>query len=51
LQGAAFAPIRADYAAFCAVVANPDSGTIEFPNGADLSPTALFLAAKPVVPA
>ena len=51
LQGSAFEPVRTHYDVFCAVTVNPESGTIEFPNGADLSPTALYLAAKPAVPA
>lgn len=51
LQGQAFAPVRADYDVFCAVAISEDSGTLEFPNGADLSPAALYLTAKPVAPA
>ncbi|UDY34024.1 DUF2442 domain-containing protein [Dermatobacter hominis] len=50
LRGSAFEPVRADYANFLAVRVNSDSGTIEFPNGADLSPSALYLAAKPSIP-
>lgn len=38
LAGPAFAPMRDDYDVFCAVKVNTQSGTIEFPNGADLSP-------------
>jgi len=51
LRGPAFAAVRGDYDVFCAVAVNPESGTIEFPNGADLSPTALYLESKPAVPA
>jgi hypothetical protein len=51
LQGPAFAPVRADYEVFRAIAVNPESGTLEFPNGADLSPAALYLKSKPVVPA
>jgi hypothetical protein len=51
LVGPAFQAVRDDYTAFCAVRVNTESGTIEFPNGADLSPAALYLRAKPAVPA
>ena len=51
LKGPAFAPVRADYEVFRAVAVNPESGTLEFPNGADLSPAALYVKSKPVVPA
>ena len=51
LRGPAFAPVRDDYAAFCAVAVNTESGTLEFPNGADLSPAMLYLESKPAVPA
>lgn len=51
LTGPAFEPVRDDYDMFCAMAVNAESGTLEFPNGADLSPAALYLKAKPVVPA
>jgi hypothetical protein len=51
LRGPALAPARGDYDVFCAVTVNPESGTLEFPNGAGLSPTALYLNSKPAVPA
>lgn len=51
LRGPAFAPVRGDYEVFCAVTVSSESGTLEFPNGADLSPTALYLNSKPAVPA
>lgn len=51
LRGPAFAAVRGDYDVFRAVAVNAESGTIEFPNGADISPAALYLKAKPVVPA
>lgn len=51
LRGPAFATVRDDYDVFCVVAVNPESGTIEFPNGADLSPAALYLRSKPAVPA
>lgn len=50
LRGPAFAPVREDYEAFRAVSVNTDSGTIEFPNGVDLSPGALYVNSKPAVP-
>lgn len=50
LRGPAFAPVRDDYELFRAVAVNTESGTIEFPNGADLSPAALYLKSKPAVP-
>ena len=50
LRGPAFAPVRDDYATFCAVAVNTESGTLEFPNGADLSPAMLHLESKPAVP-
>lgn len=51
LLGPAFKAVRDDYAMFRAVTVNPESGTLEFSNGADISPTALYLKAKPAVPA
>jgi hypothetical protein len=51
LTGPAFQPVRDDYDLFCAVTVNAESGTLEFPNGADLSPAALYLKSKPAVPA
>ena len=43
LHGEVFAPLR-DPALFSEVVVNPDTGTIEWPNGADFAPE--FLAGK-----
>lgn len=51
LVGPAFAPVRDDYDLFRSVAVNAESGTVEFPNGADLSPAALYLNSKPAVPA
>lgn len=51
LTGPDFAWLRDDYDAFCAVTVAADSGTIQFPNGAEFSPSGLYLAAKPAVPA
>jgi hypothetical protein len=41
LYGEVFEPLR-DLALFRAVAVNPESGTIEWPNGADLAPEFLF---------
>jgi hypothetical protein len=51
LTGPDFAWLRDDYDACCAVAVNPESGTITFPNGGELSPSGLYLAAKPAIPA
>ena len=40
LHGEVFEPLR-DPAVFAAVVVNPDTGTIEWPNGADMAPEFL----------
>jgi hypothetical protein len=50
LTGEMFDPLIADYTQFKAVCVDPDAGTIVWPNGADLSPSALYIASKPVVP-
>lgn len=41
LHGEVFEPLR-DADMFRAVTLNPESGTIEWPNGADLAPEFLF---------
>jgi hypothetical protein len=41
LYGEVFEPLR-DPQLFRAVAVNPESGTIEWPNGADLAPEFLF---------
>jgi Protein of unknown function (DUF2442) len=51
LWGEIFEPLRADYALFRRVAVDPESGTIAWPNGADLSPRTLYAESKPVVPA
>lgn len=51
LRGPAFVAVRGDHDVFGAVAVNAESGTIEFPNGAGFSPAALYIKAKPVVPA
>jgi len=40
LNGEMFEPLR-DPAVFCQVSINPETGTIEWPNGADLAPEFL----------
>lgn len=42
LWGPVFEPLRRDYAAFSAVRADPELGTIVWSNGADLSPETLY---------
>lgn len=42
LHGPIFTEIRRDAAAFAEVCVDPDSGTIAWPNGADLAPDVLY---------
>lgn len=51
LTGPDFAWLLDDYDAFRAVCVDSDSGTIRFPNGAELSSAGLWAAARPAVPA
>jgi hypothetical protein len=51
LTGPMFEPLLADYALFTSVRVDPDAGTIVWPNGADLSPSGLYAASKPAIPA
>ena len=51
LTGPMFEPLLADYSMFTAVRVDPDAGTIVWPNGADLSPSGLYVASKPAIPA
>lgn len=46
LHGPVFAEIRADPATFAGVRVDPDSGTIVWPNGADLAPDVLYEGRK-----
>ena len=47
LDGQVFQPLR-DKALFEQVHVNPDTGTIEWPNGADFAPEFLYEIGKPV---
>ena len=47
LYGEVFEPLR-DPAMFQQVAVNPETGTIEWPNGADLAPEYLFEIGTPV---
>jgi len=51
LWGEMFEPLKADYELFKKVAADPEAGTILWPNGADLSPRTLYAESKPAVPA
>ncbi len=51
LWGPVFEPILADYDLFRQVRADPDSGTIVWPNGEDWAPDELYTKAKPAIPA
>jgi hypothetical protein len=50
LEGPAFEPLRQDHALFRQVRADPEAGTIVWPNGADISPTTPFARSRPAVP-
>ena len=47
LWGPAFEPLRANYDLFAAVQVDEESGTIVWPNGADLSPERLHATSVP----
>jgi hypothetical protein len=51
LTGPMFAPLLADYSMFTSVRVDSEAGTIVWPNGADLSPSGLYAASKPALPA
>jgi hypothetical protein len=51
LWGDMFEPILADYSYFKDVRVDSESGTVVWPNGADLSPRTLYAESKPTVPA
>ncbi|MBA2282870.1 MAG: DUF2442 domain-containing protein [Acidimicrobiia bacterium] len=48
MHGPVFAEIRSDPAVFASVKADPDAGTIVWPNGADLAPTCSTRAGAPL---
>lgn len=50
LWGPMFEPMRTDYDQFCAVAVDPDSGTIAWPNGAEMAPEGLYADSRPVRP-
>jgi len=50
MWGPVFEPLLADYGLFRQVVADPEAGTITWPNGADWSPEELYTKAKAAVP-
>lgn len=51
LWGELFEPLKGDYELFKQVKADPDAGTVVWPNGTDLSPRTLYAESKPAVPA
>ncbi len=51
LDGPAFNELLDDYDVFRQVGADPDTATIVWPNGADLSPRTLYARSQPRVPA
>lgn len=50
LEGEAFEPLKADYDLFCQLRADPEAGTVVWPNGADISPRTLYARSRPAVP-
>lgn len=50
LEGPAFEPLRQDCDLFRLVRADPEAGTIVWPNGADISPMMLYVHSRPAVP-
>ena len=50
LWGEAFDPLLQDYELFRAVAVDEEAGTITWPNGADISPRALYEQGRPAIP-
>lgn len=50
LWGEAFEPLLQDYGLFCSVAVDEDAGAITWPNGADISPRALYQQGRPAIP-
>jgi hypothetical protein len=51
LWGKVFERVRADYDYFRSVRADNESGTIVWPDGADLAPSVLYTRSKSAIPA
>ncbi len=49
LHGPVFEPLR-EQSRFAAVYVNEETGTIEWPNGADFAPEYLYAISRPVEP-
>lgn len=50
LEGPVFEPLVRDYGLFRQVTADPEAGTIVWPNGADISPRTLYRSSRDAVP-
>lgn len=50
LEGPVFEPLVRDYSLFQQMTADPEAGTIVWPNGADISPRTLYLNSRDAVP-
>ena len=50
LWGPMFEPLVAHYELFRQIKVDPESRTIVWPNGADISPRTLFAESKPAIP-
>jgi hypothetical protein len=50
LEGPVFEPLKRDYDLFRQVRADPQAGTLVWPNGADISPRTLYRRSRDAVP-